>query len=315
MIPDESSLPMQLSPIALFVYDRLWHLQQTVESLEGNSLAKQSELFIFSDGPKDRDAQGGISKVRSYIKTIRGFKRVTVIERDRNLGLSRSIITGVTELIAQYGRVIVLEDDLVVSPYFLEFMNDGLSAYQNDETVISICGYMYPLREKYPDTLFFRIADCWGWATWKRGWDLFMADGKALYNMLKAGNLFKKFNLDGAFNFTKMLRAQINGKNDSWAVRWYASALLNDKLSLYPRESLVINTGFDGSGRHCGTVNCFKAKLSNEPVVANKIPVFENEGAVREIGSFLRKQRLLNIGNRALGFFRKRKYNNELIVS
>ena len=161
---------MRLSPIVLFAYNRPGHIQQTIDALRKNHLAEESELFIFSDAPRDKKAEEDVSKVREYIKTIAGFKRTTVIERDHNLGLSQSIITGISELIAQYGRIIVLEDDLITSPYFLKFMNDGLSAYQEEDSVISICGYMYPLNKKHADTLFLRMTDCWGWATWKRGW-------------------------------------------------------------------------------------------------------------------------------------------------
>ena len=299
------------APVALFVYNRLDHIRQTVDALQRNHLAAESELFVFSDGPKDKEAEEGVAKVKGYIKTIAGFKKVTAIERDHNLGLAQSIITGVSELIARYGKVIVLEDDLVTSPYFLEFMNDGLATYQDEKGVISICGYMYPLSKKHADILFLRVADCWGWATWKRGWDLFVPDGIQLYNALQASKLFRKFNLDGAFNYTKMLKMQIQGRNDSWAVRWYASALLNGKLSLYPRKSLVMNIGFDGSGRHGGANDYFRTELMDRPIVMYRVPLFEDERAIKEIGFYLRKQRF-NIGQKALEFFRKKCYNKIL---
>lgn len=299
---------MQLSPIALFVYNRLRHLQQTIKALQNNLLAEKSELFIFSDAPKDMGQTDGVEEVRRYIKSIQGYKKVTVIKRDSHFGLSRSIISGVTEVISRYGKIIVLEDDLVTSPYFLQFMNDALSLYENEEKVISVCGYMYPLSKKYADTLFLRIADCWGWATWKRGWDLFVANGKELYNTLKDRKLLIKFNLDGAFNYTKMLKRQIQGRNDSWAVRWYASALLSGKLSLYPRQSLIINIGQDGSGRHRGAMDYFKTELLNESVAVRKVPTFEDGIVIREIEYFLRRQRF-NIGKRMLEFFSKRRYN------
>jgi len=282
---------MQYAPIVLFVYNRPHHLRQIVDSLSKNSLAGESELFIFSDGPKDKETQENVTKVRGYIKTITGFKSITIIERERNLGLAESVIAGVTEIIAKYGRIIALEDDLIVAPYFLQFMNDSLSVYQDEEKVISICGYMYPLRGKYQDTLFFRVADCWGWATWKRGWDLFVASGEELYNTLKDRKLLIKFNLEGAFNYTKMLKRQIQGRNDSWAVRWYASALLSGKLSLYPRKTLVMNIGFDGSGRHGGVNDYFRTEILNEPIAVNGIPVLEDERAIIEISSYLKKQR------------------------
>ena len=297
---------MQLSPVALFVYNRIWHLQQTMKALQNNLLAQESALFIFSDGPKDTAEQVNVSEVRRYIRTITGFKRVTIIERDHNLGLAQSIITGVTELVSKYGRVIVLEDDLVTSPYFLQFMNDSLSLYQDEERIICVCGYMYPLGKKYADTLFLRVCDSWGWATWKRGWDLFVADDKQLYDALKTRKLFRKFNLEGVFNFVKMLKAQIERKNDSWAIRWYASSLLNDKLSLYPGKTLVANTGLDCSGRHGGAIDYYKSELLNEKVVVKRLPIVENEEVVKGIGFFWNKQRF-NLAKKIPGFFRKIK--------
>lgn len=298
---------MQLSPVALFVYNRIWHLQQTIKALQNNFLAGESELFIFSDGPKDKADEDGVSEVRRYIKTIKGFKRVTIIERDHSLGLSQSIITGVTELISRYGRVIVLEDDLVTSPYFLQFMNDSLSLYQAEERIISVCGFMYPFNKKYADTLFLRVCDSWGWATWKRGWDLFVADDKQLYDALKARKLLRKFNLDGVFDFVKMLKAQIQRKNDSWAIRWYASSLLNDKLSLYPWKTLVANTGLDCSGRHGAAIDYYKSELLSEKVSVKQLPIVENEEVVKEIGFFWNKQRF-NLKKKIPGLFRKIKH-------
>jgi len=302
---------MQYAPIALFVYNRPAHIRQVVSALQKNYLAGDSELIIFSDAPRDMGQRDGVEEVRRYIKLIQGYKKITVIQRDSHFGLSHSIISGVTEVISRYGKIIVLEDDLVTSPYFLQFMNDALALYENEEKVISVCGYMYPLRKKYADTSFLRIADCWGWATWKRGWDLFVANGKGLYVDLKAKKLFKAFNLDGASNYTGMLEAQIQGRNDSWAVRWYASAFLRGKLSLYPRKSLVMNIGFDGSGRHGGANDYFRTEILNEPIAVHRIPVFEDERLITEVGSYLKKQRF-NIGHKTLEFFRKKWYNQKL---
>lgn len=297
-------ITLQYAPIVLFVYNRPGHIRKTIDALRKNHLAQESELFIFSDGPKNKKAEEDVKKVRKYIKCVTGFRKIAVIERDRNLGLSQSIITGVTELIAQYGKVIVLEDDIVTSPYFLNFMNDGLLAYENEEKVISICGYMYPIGIKNADTLFLRVADCWGWATWKRGWDLFVPDGEKLYNTLKAGKLFKKFNLDGFFNYTKLLKSQIKKQNDIWDVCWYASAFLNKKLFLYPRKSLTMNTGIDGSGTNCGVNDYYRTELMNEPITVHDIPILENKQVILEIGLYLRKHRF-DIGHKALELFRR----------
>jgi GT2 family glycosyltransferase len=192
-------------PIALFVYNRLWHTQQTVEALKKNKLAAESELFVFSDGARTGADKEKIRAVREYLKTVNGFKKVTVIEWNRNLGLAQSIISGVTQIVNRYGRIIVLEDDIVTSPYFLRFMNEALEFYKDEEKVISIHGYIYPVKAKLPETFFLRGADCWGWATWKRGWELFEPDGRKLLNELKAKKLTRRFDFDGAYSYTGML--------------------------------------------------------------------------------------------------------------
>ncbi|KKO18108.1 MAG: putative methyltransferase [Candidatus Brocadia fulgida] len=225
---------MELAPIALFVYNRPWHLRQTVESLNKNELAEFSELFVFSDGPKSEADKEKVLAVRKYIKTISGFKSVNIVEREQNLGLGNSIITGVTEIINRYGRIIVLEDDMISSPYFLRFMNEALEFYEDEERVASIHGYIYPLKTLLPETFFLRGADCWGWATWKRGWNLFETDGSKLLYELKKNNLLRKFDLNGTYPYTRMLKDQAKGKNHSWAIRWHASLFLKEKLTLYP---------------------------------------------------------------------------------
>jgi hypothetical protein len=280
-----------LAPIALFVYNRLWHTQKTVEALKKNELAAESELFVFSDGARTGADKKKVRAVREYLKKIDGVKKVTVIERDRNLGLSRSIITGVTEIVNQYGRIIVLEDDIVTSPYFLRFMNEALEFYKDEGKVISIHGYVYPVKAMLPETFFLRGADCWGWATWKRGWELFEPDGRKLLNELKVRKLTHRFDFDGAYGYTGMLEGQIKGKNDSWAVRWYASAFIQDKLTLYPGRSLVYNIGVDASGTHCGISDGFDTEVSQEPPVIRSIPLEEDRGVRQQIEDFFRSTR------------------------
>lgn len=287
---------MQLAPIALFVYNRPWHLRQTVDSLMKNCLVKESELIIFSDAPKDKKAEAGVKAVREYLETIAGFKNVLIHNRKDNLSPARNIIYGVTEVLNEYGKVIVLEDDLCVSQYFLNFMNDALLFYENEPKVISICGYMYPVKTKNCETFFLRLPDSWGWATWKRGWDLFELNANNLLEGLKAGKLIRKFDLNGGYGYSNMLKRQVGGKFSSWAICWYAVSLLNDKLSLYPSKSLVRNIGFDDSGINCGygagfAVDTFQGKIN----ILN-IPLQENQDAIREIGIFLRIEKVKKLG-------------------
>lgn len=281
-----------LSPIVLFVYNRLNHTKATVEALKNNYMAGESELIIFSDGPKSDEDKIKIGELRIYLKTIKGFKRVIIQEREKNCGLAESIIDGVTSVINQYGKVIVLEDDLVTSQHFLQFMNLGLDKYEKESKIISIHGYIYPVHDQLPEIFFLRGADCWGWATWKRGWDLFEKNGVKLLDQLKQRKLTKEFDFNSSYPYTRMLEDQILGKNNSWAIRWYASAFLNDKLTLYPGRSLVSNIGFDGTGTHCVKDNTYKIEISNSSVHMNDTILEENMVAKKVVENFFRSQRV-----------------------
>ncbi len=240
------------APIALFVYNRPEHTRRTVEALAANEGAAASPLFIFSDAPRTPAASPLVEQVRAYVRTVTGFAQVTVVERSANMGLARSIIEGVSDLTGRFGRAIVLEDDLATAPGFLSFMNDALDAYAEDPRVLSVCGYMYPVMFDTPaDTLFLRAPHSWGWATWKDRWSLFRSDGAALLQALEARQLLGAFDANGPHDYTRMLKDQIAGRNDSWFIRWYAASLLADRMSLYPVRSLVSNIGIDGSGVHC----------------------------------------------------------------
>lgn len=268
----------QLSPIALFVYNRPTHTRATIEALKNNLFAKESDLFIFSDGAKDQTGNEKIMELREYLKTVEGFNRVTIIEREKNYGLAESIILGVTEVIDRFGKIIVLEDDLVTSPNFLEYMNNALDMYENEDKVISIHGYTYPIKSKLPETFFLRGADCWGWATWKRGWEIFEPDGKKLLKQIKERGLIKEFDFGGSFKFSDMLKRQVSGKTNSWAIRWYASAFLSEKLTLYPGRSLIKNIGLTGTeGTHLNSSSVvFSTELSTTPINLQRIEPSEN---------------------------------------
>ena len=280
-----------LAPIILFVFKRVSHTRQTIEALQRNDEAAKSHLLIFSDGPRTDDETEVVESVRDYVKHVKGFGEVSVIERTANLGLAQSIILGVTEVVNKYGKVIVLEDDIVTSRYFLKFMNEALEVYQDDERVISIHGYTYPVRGELPQTFFRRGADCWGWATWKRGWQLFEPDGTKLLSELYEKNLTRDFDLGGAYPFTRMLKDQIEGKNSSWAIRWHASAFLNNKLTLYPGKSLAYNMGLDASGTHCGISEVYDTKISQVPIKIEKKETNADQHALELIGDFFRSWR------------------------
>lgn len=265
-----------LAPIALFVYKRLDHTIKTIEALQANSLSKDSDLIIFSDGSKNESDGEKVNEVRVFLRTITGFKTIMINESPINLGLARSIITGVTAVLAKYDSIIVVEDDLVSSPFFLSYMNQGLALYKADEEVISIHGYVYPLQGKLPESFFIKGADCWGWATWRRGWELFEPDGTHLLQELEKRKLSTLFDFDGTYPYTQMLKDQIDGKNDSWAIRWYASAFLKSKLTLYPGVSMIYNIGHDNSGSHSGASSVFDVTLRDSDIKLRRIPLIED---------------------------------------
>jgi hypothetical protein len=232
-----------------------------VEALLKNPLASESELFIYSDEAKDDTQKETVNEVRKYIHTVNGFKNITIIERNENWGLARSIIDGVSTQVNRYSKVIVLEDDLVVAPHFLQFMNDALEAYKDESKVGHIQACDFTQDPTLPDTFLIKWTGSWGWGTWDRAWKHFNPNGKALLQELETRKLTYTFDFDGKYGYTRMLRRQIEGKNNSWAIRWNASLFLKDILSLNVGRSLVQNEGFDGSGTNCGGGGLYASTL------------------------------------------------------
>lgn len=288
-----------LAPVAFFAYARPEHTRRSLASLQANELAADTHLFVFADaarGPHDRDH---VEATRAVVRQFEGFASLTVVERSDNLGLARNIIDGVTSICSRFGRVIVLEDDLVLSRHFLRYMNDALRTYADDARVASIHGYCYPMKDPLPATYFLRGADCWGWATWQRAWAGFQTDGTVLLRELERSGLARSFDLDGSYPYTRMLKHQIAGKNDSWAIRWHASCFLADQLTLHPGVSLVQNIGNDGSGRHGSSARTFDQTVSARPVPVEIIDVKESVVAVEALARMFRSEPLLTrIGRR-----------------
>ena len=244
---------IELAPIILFVYNRLEHTKQTIKALQKNELATESELFIYSDAAKDEKIKQSVDEVRKYIKTVDGFKKVTIIEREKNWGLANSIIDGVTKIVNEYGKIIVLEDDLVTSPYFLKFVNEALEFYKDEKKVWHISGWNYPIKiDGEEDVFFWRVMNCWGWATWADRWQYFEKDIKKLITTFSKDDI-KRFNLDGYENFWSQVIANKEGEINTWAIFWYATIFKQNGLCLNPVQTFVENIGHDGSGVHCGT--------------------------------------------------------------
>jgi hypothetical protein len=246
-----------LSPIVLFTYKRLNTLKQTVAALLANSLAASSDLIIYSDGPKSSKEENLIAEVRAYIKNMTGFKTITIHESSLNKGLANSIIDGVKDVINQYGKVIVLEDDLIVSQNFLFFMNAALNFYQNNNKVFSVSGYglkvAIPQNYEY-DVYFTPRGLSWGWATWHDRWDTVDWGVKDFGQLITDKKAIQKLALGGTDLFP-MLKKQMNHNLDSWAIRWFYSQFKSEQLTVYPILSKVRNIGFDTVATHTNVYN------------------------------------------------------------
>lgn len=272
-----------LAPIVLFTYNRLWHTQQTIEALQKNELSNESELFIYSDGWKGEDDRLQVLEVREYLKSIKGFKEITIIQRDKNWGLADSIIDGVTDIVNRYGKIIVLEDDIVTSPYFLKYINEALEYYDDNEEIWHISGYLYPTCDgiSKDDTFFLNVATCWGWATWSRAWRNLETNCDKLISLLPEANI-KRFNLDGAYNWYSHLLLNQNKTMKTWAIKWYVSMFIKSAFCLHPKFSLTKNIGNDNSGVHCGENLVFTNQILKDIRLKIKIKKLVEDHAVRE---------------------------------
>lgn len=247
---------MAPAPIALFAFNRPDHTRRTLESLASNPLAAQSELFVFCDGPRRDEDNAAISSVQDIARNFQGCKKVHLVAQRSNLGCAESIIRGVTQLCASHDRVIVLEDDLVLSPHFLDYMNGALERYADHHRVMQITGYIFPIDiHSDMDAFFLPFTSSLGWATWARAWKCLDKNIDGYHALESNASLRKKFDLDGAYPYFDMLTAQREGRLDSWAIRWYLGTFLAGGATLFPKRSLVKNIGWDGSGTHCQATN------------------------------------------------------------
>ncbi len=246
----------ETAPVILFTYNRPEHTRRTIEALRENELAEETELFIFSDGAKKEADAGKVQEIRDYAGTVTGFRQVHLVARAKNYGLANNVIEGVTEVVGRYGKVIVLEDDLVTNPYFLRFMNDGLDRYEKEKKVTGITGYSFlDDRTDYRKESYFcgLTGTSWSWATWADRWAAFDKEAKGWERLKEDKAYRKRFNYDNTYNFYQILKMQQqDAKTNSWAIRWYYTTFLQGGLILAPTCSLVGNDGWDGSGTHCG---------------------------------------------------------------
>ena len=294
---------MTRAPVALFVYKRPVHTRHMIESLLKNPESRESSIYVYCDGQVSDQDKGSVAATRDVVREL--LPDAEIIERKHNLGLSRSIISGVTDLCNKYGKVIVIEDDLIMSPLALNYFNSALDYYEEYESVMHISGYMYPVSSNLPSAFFYREATPWGWATWQRSWKYFESNSEKIIDYLQKNNLIKNFNINNSMFFWKMLEAQNNGKIDSWAIRWYGSMFMNNGLALYPGRSLVHNNGFDGSGIHCISTSEYDVELSD---VMPQFPdeIIEDQLAVKSMISYRRRKFW------KYSFFRLKNYINNI---
>jgi len=295
---------MNLAPITLFVYNRLWHTQQTIEALQKNELASESELFIYADGVKNEKLDDQVLEVRSYIKEVGGFSKVTIIERDKNWGLAANIIDGVTNVVNQYGKIIVMEDDLVTSPYFLKFMNEALEFYKDEKKIWHISGWNYPIETAGLNNVFlWRLMNCWGWATWANRWEYYEKDVyKTMQEFSKED--IKRFNIDGTEDFFGQVTANYEKKINTWAIFWYATIFKKNGLCLNPAQTFVENIGLDASGANCGKTDIFTSRLSSLNNIQFLSSIIENKISITNLKKFY-KQNKKTIFKRIINKFKK----------
>lgn len=276
-----------LAPIVLFTYNRLDHTKQTVEALQKNIFAEDSLLYIYSDAPKNEKAIESVNAVREYLHGVTGFKGIYIIEREENWGLARNIIDGVTKIVNKYGKIIVVEDDIVTSSNFLKYMNDALELYKDMPRVMEINAYTYPIeKEGLPEQFFLGIAGCWGWATWDRAWKYFKRDPENVRDSFSEDEIHR-FTLEGNWpDVWEQVLANCDGRLYTWAVFWFVAIFKQNGLTLWPRDSIAANVGMDGSGEHCGATEDFNQKINTKKL--NRFPknASENNQARQAVGKW-----------------------------
>lgn len=241
------------TPVAVFAYNRPEHTERALLALSRSRRLQDCDFYFFSDAAKTESARAKVAETREILRRWAQTLNATVVEREANIGLARSISAGVSELCSRYGRAVVVEDDLVVSPDFLHFMIESLDRYENEPGVVQVGGFtISPPEDPVEDAFLLPVTTTWGWATWQRAWKDFNLDVPDLEAARRDGEWMRLFNFDGSSAYTAMLEDRISGRNDSWGILWWFAVSRKRGLAVYPSKSLVWNGGFDGSGVHCG---------------------------------------------------------------
>ncbi len=290
------------APIALFTYNRPAHTRRTLETLAANPLAAHGKLIAYSDGARPGD-EAKVAEVRAILRERAWCGEVQVIESPVNRGLAASIVSGVTELLKEHERVIVLEDDLALSPGFLAYMNEALELYAAEPRVMSVSGWLPEMRGTFPETFFLRTTTSWGWATWRRAWAKFEPDALALARQVEPR--IREFNVEGGYDYFRQLRLNAAGKLTTWAVLWYASIFLADGLTLHPHRSLVRNIGHDHSGTHSEPDERFLHASLAQSIRVERVPIEPHAAARAAFRKQLRGPLRVRIGEALRRFIKK----------
>ena len=240
-----------LAPVALFAFNRPEHTRKTLEAIAGNTLASATDLFVFVDGPRNGEDVARIREVCAIAEAVKSFRSLTIVRQDANKGLAQSIVEGINRVLEDHDRIIVLEDDIVTSPAFLNYMNESLSRFEDEKKVWHICGYNEPTGGRDTrKTYFSRLMNCWGWGTWRDRWQHFEKNPDKLLTEFTP-DMIERFDLEIGEKFWFQVLANADGRMNTWAIFWYATIFKQDGLCLNPQVSYVTNIGFDGSGVHC----------------------------------------------------------------
>lgn len=277
-----------LAPVVIFGYNRPGHLKNCLNSLKNNLESKDTEFLVFIDGPRNEEDKKKQKEIIAVIEKFQEFLSLKAEFRSENIGLAPSVIQGLNKVFEVYESAIIVEDDLVLSPFFLSYCNEGLNRYLETKEVASIHGFSYPFEKPEIKPYFLRGADCWGWATWWDRWQLFESDSNRLIEEINLLRLRKKFDLDGAFPFFKMLERQSRNEISSWAIRWHASMFIANKLTLYPNNSLVRNEGLDGTGTHATNSKPHDSVFPLKKIEFDSISISESKSARNKLKKYLK---------------------------
>jgi len=271
---------MNSTALAVFAYRRPSHLLRVLRSLQVQLQQISLPVHLFLDGPRGDDDVCAVQACRNVAEKFTTDIDIHLNQSSVNRGLYLSITEGVSLILGQYSQIIVLEEDILTSPYFLRYMLDGLNRYADEPRVASIHGYVPPIPAELSDTFFLRGADCWGWATWRDRWSLYRHDAAAMASEIRSCGLARAFDLGGHVPNLRLLDARAAGRSSSWAICWHASCFLAERFTLHPGRSLVRNIGLDYSGEHCAPSASLEAVLTDRPLAVSLQKVEENPAIV-----------------------------------